>query len=68
MTAPRGWEIVRLEPDPDALRPSSDDLEALANLVREAGRSAPPAPPLVETGRRGHLRMLRGEADPAARG
>ena len=30
MTAPRGWEVVRLEPDPEALRPSSDDLEALA--------------------------------------
>ena len=38
MTAPRGWEVVRLEPDPDALRPSSDDLEALADAVREAAR------------------------------
>jgi hypothetical protein len=60
MTAPRGWEVVRLEPDPDALRPSSDDLEALADAVREAARPRPdsvPAP--VEVGRRGHLRMLR---------
>ncbi len=67
MTAPRGWEIVRLEPDPDALRPSSDDLEALANLVREAGRStveetrAEPAT-VIETARRGHLRVLRDDA------
>lgn len=38
MTAPRGWEIVRIAPDPDALKPSSDDLEALANAVREAAR------------------------------
>ena len=38
MTVPRGWEVVRLEPDPDALRPSSDDLEALADAVREAAR------------------------------
>lgn len=36
LTAPRGWEIIRLEPDPEALRPSHDDLEALANAVREA--------------------------------
>lgn len=63
MTAPKGWDIVRLEPDPDALRPSSGDLELLADLVREAGRpptepSLPPGP-----GRRGHLRVLKGEAD-----
>lgn len=38
MTAPRGWEIVRIAPDPDALKPSTDDLEALANAVREAAR------------------------------
>jgi hypothetical protein len=61
MTAPRGWEVVRLQPDPDALRPSSDDLEALADAVREAARprvrETVPAP--VEVGRRGHLRMLR---------
>ncbi|MCU0282449.1 MAG: DUF3499 domain-containing protein [Candidatus Nanopelagicales bacterium] len=61
MTVPRGWEVVRLEPDPDALRPSSDDLEALANAVREAARPRPeqPAAPMVEVGRRGHLRVLR---------
>lgn len=63
LTAPRGWEIVRLAPDPDALGPSSDDLEALANAVREAAR--PAAGELAgsgvlgpETGRRGHLRVL----------
>ncbi len=38
LTAPRGWEIVRITPDPDALKPTSDDLEALANAVREAAR------------------------------
>ena len=40
LTAPRGWEIVRLAPDPAMLGPSSDDLEALADAVREAGRPA----------------------------
>lgn len=62
LTAPRGWEVVRLAPDPEAMGPSSDDLEALANAVREAGRPRPPEPPRpgpVEVGRRGHLRVLR---------
>lgn len=61
MTAPRGWEVVRLEPDPDALRPSSDDLEALADAVREAARPRDAQAPadMVEVGRRGHLRVLR---------
>jgi hypothetical protein len=68
MTAPRGWEVVRLAPDPEAMLPSSDDLEALANAVRESAR--PPArqsarepggaaEPVHELGRRGHLRVLR---------
>ena len=64
LTAPRGWEVVRLAPDEDALRPSSDDLEALADAVREAGRpiTTPAArdtiPASPELGRRGHLRVL----------
>ncbi len=67
LTAPRGWEVVRLAPDPDALAPNSDDLEALANAVRESARPpvrvaqvAQAAGPVVhEQGRRGHLRILR---------
>jgi len=62
LTAPRGWEVLRLAPDPDAFGPSSDDLEALADAVREAAR--PVAGPAdqgagPELGRRGHLRVLR---------
>lgn len=60
LTAPRGWEVVRLPTDPAAIAPSSDDLEALANAVREAARPhqrPPAAPPAV--GRRGHLRVLK---------
>ena len=34
LTAPRGWEVVRLPVDPAP--PEADDLEALANAVREA--------------------------------
>lgn len=60
LTVPRGWEAVRLEPDPDALRPSSDDLEALADAVREAARPiGGEVGDMVEVGRRGHLRVLR---------
>lgn len=69
LTAPRGWEIVRLAPDPAMLGPSSDDLEALADAVREAGRpqdtqldrelNAVAGPRAATTsGRRGHLFVL----------
>ena len=63
MTAPRGWDVVRLpvgEP-PDEVA-EADDLEALANAVREATSPRTPAEPTgqgVEVGRRGHLRVLR---------
>ena len=63
LTAPRGWDIVRLAPDPDALKPNVDDLEAIANAVREVGRVEPPSA-TVEVNRRGHLRVLR-DADDA---
>lgn len=67
LTAPRGWEVVRLAPDPDALMPNSDDLEALANAVRESARPSARGPELVpsapELGRRGHLRVLRPLSD-----
>ncbi|WP_052852408.1 DUF3499 domain-containing protein [Streptomyces avicenniae] len=70
LTAPRGWEVVRLAVDPAAARPTGDDLEALADAVREAARTPPPRqdpppgpPPRgadpVEVARRGHLRILR---------
>lgn len=65
LTAPRGWEVVRLAADTNPLRRSSDDLEALANAVREAARPQTPrqvpshGPESTEAGRRGHLRVLR---------
>ena len=40
LTAPRGWDVVRLPADPAAER--ADDLEALANAVME---TPPPRPP-----------------------
>jgi hypothetical protein len=59
LTAPQGWEVVRPDGDLAHLGPGVDDLEALADAVREAGRGdRAPEPPLV-TGRRGHLRVLK---------
>lgn len=64
LSAPRGWEVLRLATDRAEPAPSEDDLLALANAVREAGRPAPPprVDPADETGRestrRGHLRVL----------
>jgi hypothetical protein len=77
LSAPRGWEVMRLAPDPDTIGPSSDDLLALADAVREAARPLPPADPAPaaeaapagpgtgtrELGRRGHLRVLRSVDD-----
>jgi hypothetical protein len=70
LTAPRGWDVVRLpvrsaEPVPT----DADDLEALANAVKEAAVSRPFGEPVgqgVEVGRRGHLRVLRSSRDGSA--
>ncbi|HEX3706191.1 MAG TPA: DUF3499 domain-containing protein [Mycobacteriales bacterium] len=63
LTAPRGWEVVRLDVDAELAMPGEDDLAALAEAVREAARPAPavspPAvPEVAEHGRRGHLRII----------
>ncbi|WP_090850585.1 DUF3499 domain-containing protein [Nocardioides lianchengensis] len=64
LSAPRGWEVLRLAPDTSAQGPSNDDLLALADAVREAARPIAPVRPLPteetgrETGRKGHLRVL----------
>ena len=60
LTVPRGWEVVRLPAVP--AEQEADDLEALANAVREAALPRAAAEPVgqgVEVGRRGHLRVLR---------
>ena len=43
LSAPRGWEVLRLAPDPSASGPSADDLLALADAVREAAVPVPGA-------------------------
>lgn len=66
LSAPRGWEVLRLVAD-DPHAHTSDDLLALADAVREAAQ--PRAKhvdrepfELREVARKGHLRVLR--ADP----
>ncbi len=62
LTAPRGWAVVRHDGDPAGGGPTSDDLEALADAVREAARPPAGEKPLglngSSVGRRGHLRGL----------
>ncbi len=64
LSAPRGWDILRLPTDQSDPAPSEDDLLALADAVREAARPidvqrVPPAEEQSrETSRKGHLRVL----------
>ncbi|MFW6775375.1 DUF3499 domain-containing protein [Nocardioides sp. CPCC 205120] len=44
LSAPRGWEVLRLANVPVASGPSDDDLLALADAVREAAVRPAPAP------------------------
>jgi len=66
LSAPRGWEVLRLVQD-DPHAHSSDDLLALADAVREAAQPRPSAAvarepfEMREVARKGHLRVLRSE-------
>ncbi len=42
LTVPRGWDVVQLATEFTPAPPSSDDLLALADAVREASRTPPP--------------------------
>jgi Protein of unknown function (DUF3499) len=44
LTAPRGWQVIRLADNFEPPPPTPDDLEALADAVREAGRPRVPQP------------------------
>jgi len=73
LTVPRGWDVIRLLTEFVDPGPTQDDLVALADAVREAGRprqafgavadvgarSEAEMNGTMETGRRGHLRILR---------
>ncbi|WP_130012076.1 DUF3499 domain-containing protein [Serinicoccus sediminis] len=69
LTAPRGWDVVRLELPEGEPRPPVDDLAALADAVREHRGTIVRVDPgaaaeregatVTEIARRGHLRVLR---------
>lgn len=73
LTAPRGWELIRIETQIDPVRAAAD-MEALANVVREstprevAPQSVQPSPreddelanAIGEGVQRGHLRSVPG--------
>lgn len=68
LTVPLGWAVVRIEAEPTNHEPNSNDLEALADAVRDVsprhgpeppgGPTLPPARPADAGGRRGHLRAV----------
>ena len=70
LTVPRGWDVVRHAGEFPSPIPQADDLEALADAVREAARidQLPPAAfsaataahgrPAGRVGSRGHLRVV----------
>jgi len=79
LTAPRGWDVIRLSsPGGLAPEPSADDIEALADAVREAARDDRPEDggagrgpgagargvPTAPpgAGRRAHLRVLSSDS------
>jgi hypothetical protein len=49
LTVPRGWEVVRHAGEFPAPMVHTDDLEALADAVREAGRVDPMTSPATAT-------------------
>jgi hypothetical protein len=67
LSAPRGWEVLRLASDIKSRGPSSDDLLALADAVREAARPPEPPAPIHAADdprlgeKRGHLRVFSSE-------
>ncbi|MCW2755811.1 MAG: hypothetical protein JWQ32_3222 [Marmoricola sp.] len=65
LSAPRGWEVLRLVQD-DPHAHSSDDLLALADAVREAAQPRPQHQArepfeMREVSRKGHLRVLKSD-------
>ncbi len=63
LSAPRGWSVLRLAPDPSTVEPTHDDLLALADAVREAGRPPLSQPPASEESPHPHLRLLKPDED-----
>ena len=63
VVSPVGWELVKLDTRTIAPAPTAQDLERLADAVRQAA-NAGGGQPLDAGSRRGHLHVVRG-GDPA---
>lgn len=63
LSAPRGWSVLRLAPDPTTIQPTHDDLLALADAVREAGRPLISQPPTEDDSPHPYLRLLKTDKD-----
>ena len=59
MSAPRGWNMLRLAPDPATIEPTHDDLLALADAVREAAGPLPAPSPTAPPA----LRLVKSDPD-----
>jgi hypothetical protein len=66
LVVPRGWDAVRLPPDPAQER--ADDLEALANVVREARAPRQPAPDRAPRQDRGVVQPRPPTVEPVGQG
>lgn len=66
VTVPTGWELVRLITDFVDVEPSTDDLTALADAIREASKKEVPAPQPAE--RRVQRPATDIQAQPGGRG
>ncbi|CAN5189971.1 DUF3499 domain-containing protein [soil metagenome] len=61
LSAPRGWDVLRLAIDPIDDSLDDDDLLALADAVREVGRQTVPSPSPAQASapKTSHLRILK---------
>lgn len=57
LSAPRGWETIRLPHEPSEAGPTRDDLMALADAIRRVGLGSEAVEPPVAR-RRGHLAVV----------
>lgn len=66
LTAPKGWQVVRLQTHFDPAPPSPDDLLALVDAVREAAHASETPTPQGRTSAGGARRGAAGTREPEA--
>lgn len=72
ITAPSGWDVIRLQTDYQPAEPTSDDLSALADAVLQASKRAKPyippeqrraAQPITERNLPPRFEVIEGDLD-----